>query len=159
VSGLSIEPAAETDLDSIVALERESLGWDAWTEPLIREGLEGRLPTIRYLAARVADELAGYAVVSLVADVAELQRIAVAPAYRRTGVASALIEALVDLAADTEADRVLLEVREDNEAALGCYAQSGFVEIDRRPRYYRDGAAAVVMLKPLSGSGTSATSA
>jgi ribosomal-protein-alanine N-acetyltransferase len=49
------------------------------------------------------------------------------------------------MAAGTEADRVLLEVREDNEAALGLYAQSGFVEIDRRPRYYRDGAAAVVM--------------
>ena len=153
MTGPRIESAVETDLEAIVALERESLGWDAWTEPLIREGLEGRLPTIRYLAARVADELAGYAVISLVADVAELQRIAVAPAYRRTGVASALIEALVELATDTEADRVLLEVREDNEAALGCYAQSGFEEIDRRPRYYRDGAAAVVMLRPLPAQG------
>ena len=148
-----IEPAVETDLDEIVALERESLGWDAWTEPLIREGLEGRLPTIHYLAARIGDELAGYAVVSLVAEVAELQRIAVAPDHRRAGVASALIEALVDLAADTEADRVLLEVREDNEAALGCYTQSGFEEIDRRPRYYRDGAAAVVMLRRLPAQG------
>jgi ribosomal-protein-alanine N-acetyltransferase len=153
VTGLIIEPAAASDLEVIVALERESLGWDAWTEPLIREGLEGRLPTIRYLAARVGDELAGYAVVSLVADVAELQRIAVAPEHRRTGVASALIEALLDLAAETEVDRVLLEVREDNEAALGCYAQSGFEEIDRRPRYYRDGAAAVVMLLLLPGQG------
>ena len=150
---LRIEPAAETDLDGIVALERESLGWDAWTEPLIREGLEGRLPTIHYLAARSGGELAGYAVVSLVADVAELQRIAVAPAHRRTGVAVALIDALVGLAAGTEADRVLLEVREDNEAALGLYAQSGFVEIDRRPRYYRDGAAAVVMQLLLTDQG------
>ena len=148
-----VEPAVETDLDAIVELERESLGWDAWTEPLIREGLEGRLPTVRYLAARADGELAGYAVVSLVADVAELQRIAVAPTHRRTGVASALIEALVELAVGTEADRVLLEVREDNEAALGCYTQSGFVEIDRRPRYYRDGAAAVVMVRPLPDQG------
>ncbi len=140
-----IEAATEADLDAIVALERESLGWDAWSEPLIREGLEGRLPTIRYLAARGDEELAGYAVVSLVADVAELQRIAVAPTYRRTGVASALVRALLGLADGTEVERVLLEVREDNEAALGLYAQSGFVEIDRRPGYYRDGAAAVVM--------------
>jgi ribosomal-protein-alanine acetyltransferase len=153
VSDLAIEPAAESDLEAIVALEQESLGWDAWSEPLIREGLEGRLPTIRYLAARSGGDLAGYAVVSLVADVAELQRIAVAPAYRRTGVASALIEALVELATATEAEKVLLEVREDNEAALGCYAQSGFVQIDRRPRYYRDGAAAVVMLLLLPGQG------
>ena len=33
-----VEPAVETDLDAIVALERESLGQDAWTAPLIREG-------------------------------------------------------------------------------------------------------------------------
>ena len=148
-----IEPARETDLDEIVALERESLGWDAWTQPLIREGLEGRLPTVVYLAARTDAGLAGYAVVSLAGDIAELQRIAVAPASRRTGVAKALIEALVEQAGRTEADRVLLEVREDNEAALGLYAQSGFVEIDRRPRYYRDGAAAVVMLRPLPAQG------
>ena len=148
-----IEPAVADDLEAIVALERESLGWDAWTEPLIREGLEGRLPTVRYLAARADQGLAGYAVVSLAGDIAELQRIAVTPDSRRTGVASALVQALMDLAADTEADRVLLEVREDNEAALGLYAQSGFVEIDRRPRYYRDGAAAVVMQRPLPDQG------
>jgi ribosomal-protein-alanine N-acetyltransferase len=153
VTEVRIEPAASEDLADIVELEKESLGWDAWTEPLIREGLEGRLPTIRYLAARDDDVLAGYAVISLVSDVAELQRIAVAPAYRRAGVASALIEALLDLTAGTEADRVLLEVREDNEAALGLYAQSGFVEIDRRPRYYRDGAAAVVMQLLLADQG------
>ena len=40
---------------------------------------------------------------------------------------------------------MLLEVREDNAAALGFYAARGFVEVDRRPRYYRDGATAVVL--------------
>jgi ribosomal-protein-alanine N-acetyltransferase len=40
---------------------------------------------------------------------------------------------------------MLLEVSEHNEAALAFYRQRGFVEIDRRPRYYRDGAAAIVM--------------
>ena len=35
------------------------------------------------------------------------------------------------------ADRLLLEVRENNAGAIGFYAAHGFVEIDRRPRYYR----------------------
>jgi ribosomal-protein-alanine N-acetyltransferase len=43
------------------------------------------------------------------------------------------------------ADRLLLEVREDNAGALSFYAARGFVEVDRRPRYYRDGTTAVVM--------------
>ena len=46
---------------------------------------------------------------------------------------------------DGGADRLLLEVREDNAGALAFYAARGFVEIDRRPRYYRDGATAVVL--------------
>ena len=100
-----VEPAGETDLDAIVALERESLGQDAWTAPLIREGVEGRLPTVHYLVARADGDLAGYAVVSLAGDIAELQRIAVAAAHRRTGVARSLIDALLEEAATTEADR------------------------------------------------------
>ncbi len=39
---------------------------------------------------------------------------------------------------------MLLEVREDNAGALAFYAARGFVEVDRRPRYYRDGATAVM---------------
>ena len=37
-----------------------------------------------------------------------------------------------------------------NEARLlAFYATRGFVEVDRRPRYYRDGAPAVVLRRPL----------
>jgi ribosomal protein S18 acetylase RimI-like enzyme len=40
---------------------------------------------------------------------------------------------------------MLLEVSAANTGALAFYAASGFVEIDRRPRYYRDGTDAVVL--------------
>ena len=42
-------------------------------------------------------------------------------------------------------------MREDNAGALAFYAATGFAEIARRPRYYRDGATAVVMELPLTG--------
>ena len=42
-------------------------------------------------------------------------------------------------------DRLLLEVREDNAGAVVFYEKHGFVELDRRPGYYRDGATAIVM--------------
>jgi ribosomal-protein-alanine N-acetyltransferase len=34
---------------------------------------------------------------------------------------------------------------------LAFYAAHGFVEVDRRPRYYRDGSTAVVMRRSLGG--------
>ena len=66
-----------------------------------------------------------------------------AAAYRRTGVATALLDEVLAVAAAGGADRLLLEVREDNDHAIAFYAARGFVEVDRRRRYYRDGATAV----------------
>ena len=144
-----IRAATPDDLAAVVALESESLGVDAWSEHLLAEGIAGRLPTVHYLVAEVDGALVGHAVTSLAGDIAELQRIAVTPAARRTGVASRLLAASVTLAGDSEADRMLLEVRSDNAGALAFYAAEGFVEVDRRPKYYRDGATAVVMRLPL----------
>ncbi len=100
-----------------------------------------------YLVAEVDATVVGYAVASVVADIAELQRIAVDAAHRRAGLATALLEGVLTLARDGGADRLLLEVREDNAGALAFYAAAGFTEIDRRRRYYRDGATAVVLLR------------
>ena len=91
----------------------------------------------------------GYAVASFAGDIAELQRIGVDAGSRRSGVASALLREVVRRAPGTGADRMLLEVRADNAGALAFYAARDFVEIDRRPRYYRDGTDAVVMRLPL----------
>lgn len=154
---VSVRPATPDDLDAVVALEEENLGIDAWSENLVREGLASALPTVHYLVAEADGAVVGHAVTSLAGDIAELQRIAVTPAARRTGVATALLAASVGLAlADGEADRMLLEVRADNVGALAFYADQGFVEVDRRPKYYRDGATAVVLRMPL-GKGCGAS--
>ncbi len=93
--------------------------------------------------------VAGHAVLSVVADIAELQRISVDAEHRRAGLATALLDAVVATARAGGADRLLLEVREDNAGALSFYAARDFVEVDRRPRYYRDGTTAVVLRRGL----------
>ncbi len=146
---VQVRAAAETDLDAVVSSEQANLGADAWSAGLLAEGVAGRVPHASYLVAEVgggtSGQVAGHAVVSVVADVAELQRIAVDADHRRGGVASALLDACVGAARAGGANRLLLEVREDNAGALAFYAARGFTEVDRRPRYYRDGATAVVM--------------
>ena len=146
---MTIRPATAGDVDAIAALERDNLGGDAWSEALVAEGVAGHLPTVVYLVADVDGVVVGHAVASVVADIAELQRIAVDPARRRTGLATLLLDAVVRAARAAGADRLLLEVREDNAGALAFYAARGFVEVDRRRRYYRDGATAVVLRRGL----------
>ena len=146
---MTVRPATLDDVPAVAALEDANLGIDAWSEGLIAEGIGGNLPTISYLVAEVGGAVVGHATASVVADIAELQRIAVDRAHRRTGLASDLLEAVVDLARDGGADRLLLEVREDNAGAIAFYAARDFIEIDRRRRYYRDGTTAVVLRRSL----------
>ena len=151
-----IRPAGPEDVGAVALLEDECLGADAWSEGLVREGVLGRLPTVTYLVAEDDGAVVGHAVTSSAGDIAELQRIAVAQSHRRQGIAGSLLDAVVDAARRTPADRLLLEVREDNRGALSFYAGQGFVEIDRRPRYYADGTTAVVLRRPLGrGCGSS----
>lgn len=140
-----IRAAEATDIAAIAALEEDNLGVDAWSEGLVAEGVSGRIPTVHYLVAEVDGDVVGHAAASIVADVAELQRIAVSRAHRRTGLATALLEAVRVLAVEGGADRLLLEVREDNAGAIAFYEAQGFAELARRRLYYRDGATAVVL--------------
>jgi ribosomal-protein-alanine N-acetyltransferase len=149
VAALEVRLADPDDAHAVAELEREALGRDAWPEGLVADGVSGRVPTALYLVATIDRTLAGYAAASVVADVAELQRIAVAATHRRTGIASALLAHVEREAAARHADRVLLEVRDDNAAALAFYARHGFVELDRRPRYYADGTTAIVLARDI----------
>jgi ribosomal-protein-alanine N-acetyltransferase len=147
VTEVGVRPAGPTDLESVAGLEQVCLGQDAWSRGLVAHGLSGTLPTVTYLVAEIGGEVVGHAVVSLAGDVAELQRIGVHPERRRLGVASRLLAAVVALPGEQQ--RLLLEVRDDNAGALELYAGHGFTELARRPGYYADGTAAVVLELPL----------
>ena len=149
VAEVEVRLADPDDTAAVTALERDALGSDAWPPGLVSEGVSGRVPTTLYLVA-TDDDVVGYAAVSVIADVAELQRIAVAATHRRTGLASGLLARVEREALSRYADRLLLEVREDNHGACAFYAARGFTEIDRRPRYYADGTTAVILEKDLS---------
>lgn len=146
---MNVRPAELSDLDAVVALEAECEGVDAWSPALLEQGLAGTVPTVQYLVAE-GDAVVGYAVLSCVDDIAEIQRIGVTETQRRSGIGSRLLDEAFRVARSVGTQRMLLEVREGNRAALSLYAARGFVEIDRRPKYYRDGATAIVMRLPVA---------
>ncbi len=151
---MRVRTAVPADVDAVADLEATCLGADAWSRGLVAQGLAAALPTVGYLVAEVDGLVVAHAVASAAGDDAELQRIAVAPPHRRSGVASALLAEVERRAARDGASRLLLEVREDNLAAQGFYRARGFTEVARRPRYYRDGGAAVVLGKKVDRGDT-----
>lgn len=66
----------------------------------------------------------------------ELLLIAVAPGHRGGGLGAALLHRLSDAAAQRGAERLFLEMR-DNNPARGLYERHGFAPIGRRREYYR----------------------
>jgi len=131
-----VRAATGDDVAAVHALERLLFGADAWSEQSVREELTG--PRRRAVVACDPD-VVGYVVTLDVGDVTDLQRVAVHPARQREGMARALLAAV---APDGD---LLLEVSEANAPARQFYAAEGFVEIDRRRRYYRDGSDALVL--------------
>jgi ribosomal-protein-alanine N-acetyltransferase len=151
---VNIRRATVDDVGPVTVLEEEVFPGDAWTLESVTEEVTGP-HRHAFVAARDGDTVVGYVVAMQFDEVVDLHRIAVVPEERRTGVARALLAAVLEGGLTGGARRMLLEVSDTNEGALRFYAQAGFEEIDRRPHYYRDGSDALVLqltLTPGSGS-------
>lgn len=87
---------------------------------------------VHLFGATVGGRLVGVGGVELGPDgVGELKRFFVVPEHRGTGVADALILALVDHAAACHVDVLRLETGNKQHAAIAFYRRHGFVEVPR----------------------------
>lgn len=78
----------------------------------------------------------GFILMRVAVDEAEILTLAVRPGARGRGTGARLVADGVARATGEGAERVFLEVADDNAAALSVYRRAGFVEAGRRPRYY-----------------------
>lgn len=129
-----IVPMTAAHLPQVAALEKVCFPADPWSETLFRDALEHPC-TVLLLAEDGDGGVLGYAVLSTVPDVGNLDNIAVAPHCRRKGVADALLSALTDLGR-TSLSVFFLEVRSSNLPAIALYEKHGFVPVGRRKNYY-----------------------
>ena len=123
-----------SDLDRIEELERES-----YPTPWSRSMFAGELakPSGICLGAFQGEDMLGYLIVARYVDAWHIMNVAVDPDERRTGVATALLEALLERVGDKRA-RYTLEVRQSNLAAIELYQRFGFRTAGLRRRYYQD---------------------
>lgn len=137
----AIRQATAADVDAIAGIECAALGVRAWSRPLLQAAVDAMI---------VLEDRSGYALVRGTGDTADLDRIAVHPAYQRRGLGRRLLRAAIEVAARSGADALLLEVADDNHAAHGLYASCGFMRLARRDNYYGPGVDAIVMRRWLA---------
>jgi ribosomal-protein-alanine N-acetyltransferase len=145
-----VRPASLVDLERITWLETTCFA-DPWPAPLLR-GEFVHPGAVLLVAGSDIDAPGGYACLRLGGGEAELLRVAVAPAARRQGLATALITSGLARVGRAGARRCHLEVRVDNAPARAVYERLGFTATGTRPRYYRDGTDALIYSRLLTAA-------
>jgi ribosomal-protein-alanine N-acetyltransferase len=116
---------------------------EAWGQDAI--ALMLGLPGHFGLLAIHEDQPLGFALGRAQAGEAEILTIAVRPRAWRLGIGRLLLRALMTEAARRGAAELFLEVAESNMNAHALYSSAGARKDGRRPRYYADGAAALIL--------------
>ena len=143
-------PMDKSHLDAVAALERV-----CFSKPWPRSMLEDELynPNVSLVVAEGEDgAVLGYGEVGVVLDEGCLEKIAVDPAWRRQGVAEAILSAYLRFGRAKLAF-LTLEVRASNEAAIGLYKKLAFEEGGRRKGYYTEPKEDAVLMTVEFGGG------
>ena len=137
-------PVSWRDIPRLVRLEREIYPDDAWSAASWWGELATR-PRREYLLVEDEHDVVGYAGLDHAGEVSDVMTIAVSPQSRGCGLGRRLLDELIRRSAAAGAQRMLLEVRADNDAARALYARAGFELLQTRRGYYPGGVDALVL--------------
>ena len=126
-------PMDKGHLDAVAALEQVCIS-PPWPRSMLEEELYN--PNVSLVVAEGEDgSVLGYGEIGVVLDEGCLEKIAVDPAYRRQGIAEAILSAYLRFG-QAHLAFLTLEVRASNAPAIGLYEKMGFREVGRRKGYY-----------------------
>lgn len=145
-AGLHVEPAEPADAAELARIHAAGF-YRGWPEADFEAFMDDPAARI-YVACDARRRIAGFILVRVAGDEAELLTIAVDPRWRGKGVGLALLRAALEDLRYTSARRMFLEVDEQNTAARKLYAREGFVAVGSRKGYYArpDGTAATALV-------------
>ena len=135
--GILMEPMVRDDLDAVIAIELKSFS-TPWTDTMfLSEMRQG--PGSQLLVARLEKRpttIAGYIGYRAVLEEMHIMIIAVAPGWRRRGIARRMLSQAMEQARQADCERAILEVRASNVGAQQLYYRLGFAPVGVRPKYY-----------------------
>jgi [ribosomal protein S18]-alanine N-acetyltransferase len=132
-----IRLAVSADAAELVRIERRCFG-DPWSEMGFREALDASWTFGLVAESAHSRAVAGYLIARELAGAGEILNLAVAPEFRRRGIARALLDEGVRRLQGHKVDEIFLEVRESNLTAQALYVGAGFRPVGQRSGYYRN---------------------
>jgi ribosomal-protein-alanine N-acetyltransferase len=132
-SGATVRKYRPGDSEAVLAISERSPEAAQWSaESYGHAASSGQI----VLLAEVGDSIAGFLVARVIRGEAEILNLAIDPPQRRKGLAKRLLIEMFAQAKQKGADRVFLEVRASNLAAISFYGNHGFCPVGKRAAYY-----------------------
>ena len=129
---INIRPMRRADIVQIEQIEKETYPFP-WGIGIFRDCLYTGY-VCRVLDT--ADGIAGYAILSMGAGEAHILNFCIHPERRRQRLGTLFLEQLTNEIMQLQATRIILEVRQSNDAARELYRRAGFSQIGLRRGYY-----------------------
>ena len=135
--GAGVRVMQAADLDGVVAVENASYDFP-WSRGIFSDCL---IAGYHCYVAEADGGVVGYAIMTVAAAEGHILNLCVSPAYRQRGLGRRLLGQLLERAGESHVERLFLEVRPSNPAAIELYTNAGFRRLGVRRNYYkaRDG--------------------
>ena len=130
-----VAPTEESEIAAIARLEKEIFS-DAWSERAVKESWIQNQTILLTLREGEETRVIGYAILYYVLDEAEIARIAVRSETRRCGAGTYLFSEILRICREKQITKILLDVRQSNQAAIAFYRRQGFAEDGIRKCFY-----------------------
>lgn len=132
---IDITEMTKADVDGVAQVDRLCFNVP-WSKKSFLEETENDLAV--YFVAKDDNKYIGYGGFWSIFPEGDITNVAVIPDYRRRGIATAVLNAMIKKAKKMKLECLNLEVRRSNSAAQSLYAELGFEMIGERKRYYSD---------------------
>ena len=117
--------------------------YEFWNSNILKSEL--LKSSCKYIVAKEADEILGFAGIFVTLDDVQIMNIVVKKNKRRMGIGNILLKNLINLAKQTNLEILTLEVNSNNIPAQNLYKKFGFEVIGIRKRYYNNKDDAIIM--------------
>jgi len=144
---LKVRPYQPADSEAVFEICRQSPAAAQWPKESYEQAhSSGQIVLIAERGTRVC----GFLVARIAGDEAEILNTAVDPSFRRKGAGSLLLRAVISAAQEHQVEKIYLEVRESNSAAIAFYGRQGFAKTAERRGYYSAPTENAVVMKKIT---------
>lgn len=132
---MTIRQMVVSDVPEVAAIEKNSFS-RPWSRQAFHDAVKDN-NAVFLVAEDESQKILGYIGMYVSPPEGEITNVAVAEEFRGQGVGRKLVSAIRQWAKEHGVDRIVLEVRSSNQAAIHVYEKEGFVRLGIRKNFYQ----------------------